>query len=149
MSIVVRRRPVRNPTLVTTTDLLPRVLRDMLRWDPFRGMAPSWITPEPATFSPAFEVEETQDRLLFKAELPGVQDKDVEVRLRGNRLTISGKRELERAVEHDAYYTYERSSRTFMRAFTLPAGIDGAHAQAALEQGVLTVVVPKVVHLDG
>jgi HSP20 family protein len=120
-------------------------LRWLLRWDPFREMTPSWFGQpqiEPG-FSPAFEVKENKDSFMFKADLPGMKESDVEVKLVADRLTISGKREAEREDKDDTYYTYERSYGSFMRSFTLPAGIDGDHVFAELKDGVLNVVVPK------
>ncbi len=145
MSTIVRSNPDKSTAIAnTSTDPMQRLMREMLRWDPFREMSPAWITPEPAAFSPAFEVKETKDAFLFKADLPGVKDKDLEIKLDGNRLTIGGKREAEREDTQDAYYTYERSYGSFLRAFTLPEGIDGDHVQADLKEGVLTVAVPKM-----
>ena len=120
-------------------------LRWWMRWDPFREMTPSWFGNPPGepTFSPAFEVKENKDSFLFKADLPGVKESDVEVKLAGDRLTVSGKREVEREDKDDTYYTYERSFGTFLRTFTLPDGFDGEHVQAELKNGVLTIVVPK------
>lgn len=119
--------------------------RWLLRWDPFREMTPSWFGQPPveAEFSPAFEVKENKDSFLFKADLPGTKEQDVEVKLAGDRLTISGKREAEREDKDDTYYAYERSFGSFLRTFTLPAGFDAEHVQAELKDGVLTVVVPK------
>jgi len=117
----------------------------MLRWDPFREMAPSWFgqPAAEATFSPAFEVKENKDSFLFKADLPGLKEPDVEVKLVGGRLTISGKREAEREDRDDTFYTYERTYGSFVRSFTLPDGIDGDHIHAELRDGVLSIVVPK------
>ena len=119
--------------------------RWLLRWDPFREMTPSWFGQPPveATFSPSFEVKENKDSFLFKADLPGIKEQDIEVKLAGDRLTISGKREAEREDKDDTYYAYERSFGNFLRTFTLPDGFDGDHVQAELKDGVLTVVVPK------
>src|SRR5262249_28171530 len=94
-------------------------------------------------FTPRFEVKETKDAYLFKADLPGIVDKDVDISLTGNRLTVSGKREAEKREESDTYYAYERSYGTFSRAFTLPEGADVEHADADLSHGVLTVSIPK------
>ena len=119
--------------------------RWLLRWDPFREMTPSWFGQPPveATFSPAFEVKENQDSFLFKADLPGMKEQDVEVKLAGDRLTVSGKREAEREDKDDTYYAYERSFGSFLRTFTLPEGFDAEHVAAELKDGVLTIVVPK------
>ena len=143
MTNIVRTNSGEKTQAIAPAAPFQRLVRDMLRWDPFREMASTWIVPEAVTFSPAFEVKETKDAYLFKADLPGVKDKDVEVKLHGTRLTISGKREAEREDQSDAYYTYERSYGSFMRTFTLPEGIDGDHVQADLKEGVLTVAIPK------
>ena len=117
--------------------------RELLRWDPFREMLPSFAMPEVA-FNPAFEVKETKEGFSFKADLPGIAEKDLEVTRTGNRLTIGGKREAEREEQGDTYYTCERSYGSFTRTFTLPEGIDGEHIQAQLKDGVLSVTVPKL-----
>ncbi|HEX7841490.1 MAG TPA: Hsp20/alpha crystallin family protein [Kofleriaceae bacterium] len=116
-----------------------------LRWDPFREMIPSWFGQPPVEpmFNPAFEVKENKDSFLFKADLPGMREQDVEVKLQGDRLTVSGKREAEAEDKGDTFYTYERSFGSFLRTFTLPDGIDGDHVHAELKDGVLTIVVPK------
>jgi HSP20 family protein len=120
--------------------------RDLLRWDPFREMMPRVpsLPAFEAVFSPAFEVKETKEGYTFKADVPGVQEKDIEITRTGNRLTIAGKRESEREEKSETYYMCERSYGSFTRAFTLPDGIDGDHVQADLKDGVLTVTVPKL-----
>ena len=119
------------------------------REDPFRWMRdmmtsmPTWFAPNEPTFVPAFEVKETKDSFQFKADLPGIKDKDIEIKLTGNRLVISGKREDEVEDKGDTYYTYERSFGSFQRAFMLPDGLDADHVFAELKDGVLTVAIPK------
>ena len=117
--------------------------RELLRWDPFREMLPNLAMPEP-TFNPAFEIKETKEGYMFKADLPGVVEKDLEITRTGNRLGISGKRESEREDKGETYYACERTYGAFTRTFTLPDGIDGEHVHADLKDGVLTVVVPKL-----
>ena len=119
-----------------------RLMRDMFRWDPFREMA-AYPTAEPAPYAPAFEVKETKDAFVFKADVPGVKESDIEVSLVGNRLGITGKREAEHEEKADTYYAFERSYGSFTRTFTLPAEIDSGHIKAELKSGELTVVVPK------
>jgi HSP20 family protein len=119
-----------------------RVMRDMLRWDPFREMAPT-ISTEAQVFAPAFEVKETKESYVFKADLPGLKEQDVEVSVTGNRLTIAGKREAEKEEKTDTFYTYERSYGGFTRSFTLPEQADVEHVKAELKSGELTVVIPK------
>jgi HSP20 family protein len=121
--------------------------RDLFRWDPFREMAPSfpsYLAVEMPTFAPAFDVKETKEGYLFKADIPGVAEKDLDITRTGNRLTISGKRESEKEEKSETYYACERSYGTFTRAFTLPDGIDGEHIHADLSGGVLTLLVPKL-----
>ncbi len=121
-----------------------RRMRSLLEWDPFAEMAPLSAGAEGAlTFSAAFDVKETKDAYLFKADVPGIQEKDLEVTITGNRLTVAGKREEEKEEKTDRFYTYERNYGSFSRSFTLPEGADTEHLQASLEKGVLTVNVPK------
>lgn len=119
-----------------------RIMRSLLR-DPFGEMAMMPEAERAMSFNPAFEVKETKDAYIFKADMPGVKDSDVDVSMTGNRLTISGKRESEKEEKADAYYVYERSYGNFTRSFTMPAGVDAAHVAANLEKGVLTVTVAK------
>jgi HSP20 family protein len=119
-----------------------RLLSRMMAWDPFREMAP-FLANERAALEPAFEVKETKDSYLFKADVPGIQQSDLDVSLTGNRLTISGKREAEKEDKGDTYYTFERSYGRFARSFTLPEGVNTAAIHADLRDGVLSVVLPK------
>jgi HSP20 family protein len=118
---------------------------DLLRWDPFRELSPSFpnFSVEMPSFAPAFDVKETKDGYLFKADIPGVAEKDLEITRTGNRLTITGKRESEKEEKHETYYACERSYGSFTRSFTLPDSIDGEHIRADLSHGVLTLLVPK------
>jgi HSP20 family protein len=120
-----------------------RLMRELLNWDPFAEMMPSLRGGEVGVFAPRFEVKETKDAYVFKADLPGIDEKDVEISLTGNRLTVSGKREAEERHESDTYYAYERSYGSFSRSFTLPEGADVDHADAELKSGVLTVAIVK------
>jgi HSP20 family protein len=121
-----------------------RMMRDLMQWDPFRNEQPSYYAgTELQTFAPNFDVKETKDAYVFKADLPGVKDQDVDIQLISNRLTISGKREVERKEDGDTWYSYERSFGSFQRAFTLPEGVDAEHVRAELKDGVLTLLIPK------
>lgn len=118
-------------------------MRDLVRWDPFREIAPAWASLEGIGFAPAFEVKETKDGFVFTADLPGVAEKDLQVQLSDNRLSISGKRESEKIEQGDTYYTAERSYGSFTRSFTLPEGVDRDKLRAELKNGVLGITVPK------
>lgn len=115
-------------------------MRDLMRWDPFAELAPG--APGVA-FVPSFDVKETGEAYVFTADLPGVKERDLELSLTGNRLTLSGRREEETRDEGDRWYTFERSYGSFSRSFTLPEGIDGDRVAAELKDGVLRVTVPK------
>jgi HSP20 family protein len=118
-------------------------LRDLMRWDPFREIAPAWSSLAGTAFAPAFEVKETKEGFVFTADLPGVAEKDLQVQLSENRLSISGKRESEKTEQGDTFYTSERSYGSFTRSFTLPEGVDRDKLRAELKNGVLSVTAPK------
>jgi HSP20 family protein len=94
-------------------------------------------------FVPSFEVKENKDSYLFKADLPGVKEEDLDISLVSHRLTISGKREAEKREEGETWYAYEREYGSFTRSFTLPEGVDPEHVRAELKNGVLHLVIPK------
>lgn len=127
----------------TPSSLEPlRLFRDLLRWDPYRDT--SWPAMEPAaTFLPPFEVKETGGAYLFKADLPGFKEADLDVNVIGNRLTVSGKREQERKEETDTYHLMERSFGSFTRTFTLPEEVEAGHIHAEIKDGVLSLSIPK------
>jgi HSP20 family protein len=119
-----------------------RAMDALLRWDPFREeTAPlgSWT----GGYTPRFDVKETKDAYVFKADLPGVKEEDVELSLSGNMLTISGKKEEEHKEESEQYYAMERTYGSFSRSFSLPDSVDSEHVTAELKGGVLAVNVPK------
>jgi HSP20 family protein len=144
MANIIRRSGTDQPTTPLTTrgDWDPfRMMREILRWDPLAELMPRF--ERHALFTPDFEVKETPNAFVFKADLPGVEEKDLEIHVSGNRLTISGHRDAEERQEGETWYAYERSYGTFTRTFTLPEGVDADHVQADLQSGVLTVTVPK------
>jgi len=121
-------------------------MQELMGWDPLEVMN-QWLTgggrEGGLTFVPAFEVKETKDAFIFKADLPGVDEKDLEVTITGDRIVVSGKREFEKRDESDRFYTYERSYGSFSRAFTLPEGVNPDAVNADLKNGVLTLTLPK------
>lgn len=119
------------------------VMQEMMRWDPFRELSRAGLGTEMPSFAPSFEVKETGDAFVFKADLPGIKENDLDISLTGNRLTVSGQRHEDKREEGDTYYAYERSYGAFSRSFTLPEGIDADHVQAELKDGVLNVMIPK------
>jgi HSP20 family protein len=120
-----------------------RVMREMMRWDPYRELSPATGQRGGELFEPPFEVRETQDAFLVEADLPGIKNEDLQVMLTGNRLQISGHRETKHTSDSDTFYAYERSYGSFTRTFTLPENVDVNQISSDLKDGVLTVVLPK------
>jgi HSP20 family protein len=118
-----------------------RMMDEMLRWDPFRGNE-GWGSGM-TEFVPSFEVKETRDEYLIKADLPGVEEKDVEISVTGNVIQVSGRREQEKKEEGERFHAMERSYGQFTRAFSLPEGADAERVSAELKDGVLAVHIPK------
>jgi HSP20 family protein len=143
MAQIVRRSA---PELVHFAHLHPlQIMRDLIGGDPFHEMTtftPS-VARRLAPFTPQFDVKETKDAFVFKADLPGLEEKNIEVSLCGNRLTVSGFREEEDRHEGENFFAEERSFGNFIRDFTLPDGVDGERVSADLKDGVLTLHIPK------
>jgi HSP20 family protein len=122
------------------------VMREMLSLDPLRALFGHTLglhQMHGQQFMPQFEVRETDDAYIFRADLPGVKDDDLDITLAQNRLTISGKREMEQRNESDRYYAVERAYGSFTRSFTLPTDVDQNRVEAELRDGVLNLKVPK------
>lgn len=116
-----------------------RLMDELIRWDPFQG----WGGLRATGFTPHVEVHEDDNCYVVSMDLPGVDEKDIDVTLKGNELTISGKREAARDRSQGTFYAYERSYGQFSRAFRLPDTVDGDHVEADLKNGVLTLSLPK------
>ena len=143
--IDVRKEDKSQPTAPATTErrMGPlRLMRRLLNWDPFQAIAPS-IPLAPMGFVPSFDVKESKEGYLFKADLPGLKEADLDITVTGNRLTVAGKREAEKEEKTDRYYTFECSYGEFSRSFTLPDGVDMNSVQADLKDGVLTISIRK------
>jgi HSP20 family protein len=118
-----------------------RVMDELFRWDPFRG-GEGWGA-QLTEFVPNFEVKETKDEYVLQADMPGVNERDLEISVTGNVIQVSGKREQEARQEGERFYAMERSYGTFTRSFALPEGADAERVSADLKDGVLTVRIPK------
>ena len=121
-----------------------RMIRELFNWSPLRQLTGGLPA---ASYAPAFEVRETKDRFIFRADVPGVKETDLEVTVTGNRLAVFGERKVEQTEETATTHAEERSFGAFSRSFVLPEEADLAHVQAALKEGVLTVVIPKIPNL--
>ena len=111
--------------------------RDLLSWDPLFGARPA------SAFTPAFEVKETADQFVLKADLPGVTENDIDINVHNAVLTVSGSRQAEERKEGESFALYERQYGSFSRSFSLPDMADGERIEAKLENGVLTLTIAK------
>ncbi|KAI5675075.1 hypothetical protein M9H77_06025 [Catharanthus roseus] len=118
-------------------------------WDPFKDFQfPSSAlssSQETSAFANArVDWKETPEAHIFKADLPGIKKEEVKVELEDNRvLQISGERNVEKEDKNDTWHRVERSSGKFMRRFRLPENAKMDQIKASMENGVLTVTVPK------
>lgn len=126
-------------------DQFGRLVENMFE-DMFAPLAHGALAPwsGDTAISPRMEVSESDQAFEVKAELPGVKKDDVKVTIERQRVTIEGesKREQERRESENLLYS-ERRSTSFMRSFSLPVEVDEAGAQARIEDGVLTLTLPK------
>jgi HSP20 family protein len=93
--------------------------------------------------SPAVDVTETDNAYEIAAELPGMDEKNIDVKFADGVLTIKGERQEEREEKEKGYHLRERSFGSFQRAFQVPEGVDPEKIQASFKQGLLTVTFPK------
>lgn len=107
----------------------------------FESLAGLGGTRSPGVFPP-INVSETPDRVLVRAEVPGIKPKDLDIRVEANTLTIAGERE----PEEDGSVSYHRRERewgAFRRSFSMPTRIDAEGVEARYVDGILTVLLPK------
>ena len=133
-------------------------MNSITRWDPFRnisslqeqmnGLFESSLPNRGAnsaltTWAPAVDIYETENELVLKADLPDINEKDLDVRVENNMLTIRGERKFEQQVKEDNYLRIERTYGSFSRSFGLPNTVNTEAIKAEYENGVLTVELPK------
>jgi HSP20 family protein len=134
-------KPQRDPML----DLLFRLERRMGRlFEPYGLM--EWNTPETATTAwvPLVDIFEEAEFIRLVAELPGVKLENVHIAVANNVLTIKGEKEQVAEEKAEKVHRYERTYGAFERSFTLPATVAPDKIKATFDNGVLTVVLPKV-----
>lgn len=140
-------------------------MRDLMKisplsdWDPFRELTEirdsfdkffgrSLLTRRRESdgtiaFLPAVEIEEKKDSLVVKADLPGIEKKDVQVTVRDGQLILKGESKKEAKTEDKGYYYSERSYGSFYRSIALPVEVDEKNVKAKFHDGVLTIHLPK------
>jgi HSP20 family protein len=95
------------------------------------------------SWAPAVDIRETEHELLVKGDLPGIDPKDLDIRVENNILTIRGERKFENKAEQDNYLRVERAYGSFFRSFALASTVNPEGIKANYENGVLTLVIPK------
>lgn len=117
----------------------------------FEDFTKSWPSVSALTgrgmLVPNIDVSETDKGLEVTAELPGVDEKDVDVTLADNILTIKGEKKSEREEKGEGRYVSERSYGAFQRSFSLPYEVDEANVEAKFDKGVLKISLPKSAEL--
>jgi len=130
------------------------------RWDPFRDLnvlqermnrlfddaGRGYRSDEPAattTWSPAVDIYETDNEIVVKAELPGVDRKDINLNLENNVLTLKGERRFEKETKEENYHRIERAYGGFSRSFSIPATVDEERIRADYKDGILKIALPK------
>jgi HSP20 family protein len=111
-------------------------------WDEYFGTGRRAFRMEEA-WLPAVDISETGDKITVKAEIPGMEAKDIEISMVGDTLTIKGEKKAETEEKDENYHMVERSYGSFSRAVKLPAVVDAEKVEATYKNGVLTVVLPK------
>ncbi len=131
----------------------------LTRWDPFReyttlqgrlnrlfqdsfgdGREESLTT---STFAPAVDVYEDEHNVTLKIEVPGIEEKDIDVRIENNTLTVHGERKFEKEEKEENYRRVERQYGSFTRSFTLPNTVDTETVTANYDKGVLKIKLAK------
>ncbi|MFC1838127.1 Hsp20/alpha crystallin family protein [Thermodesulfobacteriota bacterium] len=111
-------------------------------WSRFFNNAPV-IGQFEGEWTPSVDVTETKDSFIVKAELPGLEAKDINVSLTGNLLTIKGEKKKEKDEKDENHHYVERYYGSFQRSFQLPANIKSGKIDASFDKGVLKVTLPK------
>lgn len=100
-----------------------------------------WLAATEATL--ALDMYETSDSTVVKTSVPGMSPDDIDITISGNTLTISGETKQEEEVKEENYIRRERRCGSFSRSVILPEGLEADNAEAAFEEGVLTLTIPK------
>jgi HSP20 family protein len=109
----------------------------------FSELSPSGEMKTLDTLSPMMDVQEKDTEIVVKADMPGVDKKDVEIDIKNNMLYINANTHRETEEEKEGYVMRERAFSRFARTFSLPANVIAGGAKAKLEDGVLTINIPK------
>lgn len=109
-----------------------------------RFFEPRWGELESTgEWAPKVDMSETNDAVVVKAEIPGVEQKDINVSLQDQALTIKGEKHHEKEEKDEKYYRVERSWGAFTRSFRMPAAVESDKVAATFKDGTLTIKLPK------
>jgi HSP20 family protein len=133
MTTIARLEPFRG--LSTLQDQFNRLFNESFRTHSEESALTSW--------APAVDIYETPNELVLKADLPDVSEKDIDVRVENNLLTIRGERKFEKSVSEENFLRVERTYGSFSRSFSLPNTVNPETIGAEYKNGVLTVTLPK------
>jgi HSP20 family protein len=135
MTVLTRWEPFRE--FATLQDRINRVFRDSYSGsDRDESLTTS-------SFAPAVDVYEDEHKVTLKIEVPGIDEKDIDVRVENNTLTVHGERKIEKEEKEENYRRVERQYGSFTRTFTLPQTVDTDKVSANYDKGVLNVTLPK------
>ena len=134
---IMRWRPRRD--LVSIRDEMKRLFDNFFTgWpEPRKGLLEG-------EWAPSVDVAETDEEITVTAELPGVEQKEVDITIADDVLTLKGEKKEEKEVKEKNYHRIERSYGSFQRSVSLPAGVQADKAKATYKNGILTITVPKV-----
>jgi HSP20 family protein len=135
MTVLTRWEPFRE--FSTLQDRINRVFRESYRPE---GQDESLTA---SSFAPAVDVYEDEHSVTLKIEVPGIDEKDINISLENNVLTVHGERKIEKEEKEENYRRVERQYGSFTRTFTLPTTVDGEKVSANYDKGVLKVSLPK------
>src|SRR5579863_3058321 len=96
-----------------------------------------------SSFAPAVDVYEDEHNVTHKIEVPGIDEKDIDVRLENNTMTVHGERKIDKEEKEENYRRVERQYGSFTRTFTLPPTVDSEKVSATYHKGVLKITLPK------
>jgi HSP20 family protein len=135
MTVLTRWEPFRE--FSTLQDRMNRLFRESYN---DAGRDESLTT---SSFAPAVDVYEDEHKVTLKIEVPGIEEKDIDVRVENNTLTVTGERKIEKEEKEENYRRVERQYGSFTRTFTLPQTVDSENVSATYDKGVLKINLPK------
>jgi HSP20 family protein len=134
---IIRWEPFRD--LVSLQERMNRLFDESFRGINRTGSEEDWVG---GSWAPAVDIYEQNGNIVLKAELPGVDPKDVDVRVENNILTLRGERKLDNEVKRESYHRVERAYGSFTRSFTLPNVVDTEKIKAEYKDGLLRMTLP-------